>query len=129
MTASYSRKLFIVAALFNVLAGLPFLVALQPVAALMGLQITTSSTLFIHLTMGMVVIFGWVYWMIARDPVRWRPYILLGIILKLFVVVVIHSHWLAGNIAWPLPTLACGDILFALLFWRYYQSTSEPIRG
>ncbi|MNN48512.1 hypothetical protein D3C81_1629940 [compost metagenome] len=39
------------------------------------------------------------------------------------VVTIIFGHWLAGNIGWPLPALASGDILFGLLFWRYYQQT------
>lgn len=123
MSNSYSRTLFGSAAGFNVLAGLPLLVAMQPVAALMGLQVTPTSTLFIQITMALVVMFGWAYWMISRDPVRYRPYIVLGILLKVLVVAVIYGHWLAGNIPWPLPVLASGDIVFALLFWRYLSST------
>ncbi|MNJ72505.1 hypothetical protein D3C77_691620 [compost metagenome] len=76
-----------------------------------------------QLTMGVVVVFAWAYWMIARDPVRYRPYIVLGLLLKIMVVTIIFGHWLAGNIGWPLPALASGDILFGLLFWRYYQQT------
>lgn len=120
MTDSYTRKLFISAACFNVFAGLPLLVALHPVAALLGLQITPTSTLFIQLTTCLVIIFGWAYWMIARDPLQYRPYILLGIILKVLFVVVVYGHWLAGSIPWPLPVAASGDIVYALLFWRYY---------
>lgn len=123
MPDTYTRTLFFSAACFNVLAGLPFLVAMRPMAELMGLQITPTSTLFIQITMGLVVIFGWAYWMIGRDPVRYRPYIVLGVILKILVVSVIYSHWLAGNIPWPLPVLASGDIVYALLFWRYLSST------
>ncbi|MBK5356586.1 hypothetical protein JFU37_29485 [Pseudomonas sp. TH41] len=123
MSNSSARTLFGSAAGFNVLAGLPFLVALQPVAALMGLQVTPTSALFIQITMALVVMFGWAYWMISRDPVRYRPYIVLGILLKILVVAVIYGHWLAGNIPWPLPVLASGDIIFALLFWRYLSST------
>lgn len=123
MSNSSARTLFGSAAGFNVLAGLPFLVAMQPVAALMGLQVTPTSALFIQITMALVVMFGWAYWMISRDPVRYRPYIVLGILLKILVVAVIYGHWLAGNIPWPLPVLASGDIVFALLFWRYLSST------
>ena len=92
MTDSYTRKLFISAACFNVLAGLPLLVALQPVAALLGLQITPTSTLFIQLTTCLVIVFGWAYWMIARDPLHYRPYILLGIILAHSIHVQFDGH-------------------------------------
>jgi hypothetical protein len=70
-----------------------------------------------------VLVFGWAYWMISRDPVRYRPYVVLGMILKILVVAVVSSHWLAGTISWPLPTLVASDIVFALLFWRYLNST------
>lgn len=125
-TRTYTRTLFFSAACFNVLAGLPLLVAMRPVAELLGLQITPTSAPFIQITMALVVIFGWAYWMIARDPLRYRPYIVLGVFLKLVVVAVIYGHWLVGNIPWPLPMLASGDILYALLFWRYLSSTSAP---
>ena len=29
----------------------------------------------------------------------------------------------AGSIPWPLPALAAGDVIFAVLFWRYYRAT------
>ena len=123
MSNAYARTLFSIAAGFNILAGLPLLVATQPVAQLMGLQMTPTTGLFIQITMIVVLMFGWAYWMISRDPVRYRPYIVLGIALKILVVAVITSHWLVGTIAWPLPALAASDIVFALLFWRYLSST------
>lgn len=119
MQNTYSKGLFTTAACFNVLAGLPWLVALRPVVELMGLDITPAGGLFIQITMAVVVAFGWAYWMIGRDPVRYRPYITLGLMLKIMVVALIYGHWLAGNIPWPLPVLASGDIVFAALFWRY----------
>jgi uncharacterized membrane protein (DUF106 family) len=123
MSNAYARTLFSTAAGFNILAGLPLLVFTQPVAHLMGLQITPTAGLFIQISMIVVLVFGWAYWMISRDPVRYRPYVVLGMILKILVVAVVSSHWLAGTISWPLPTLVASDIVFALLFWRYLNST------
>ncbi|MFC5698396.1 hypothetical protein ACFPU0_22950 [Pseudomonas sp. GCM10022186] len=126
MSDGHVRWLFLSAAWFNLLAGLPLLVAMRSVAGVMGLEITPTSTLFIQISMGVVLVFALAYWMIARDPLRYRPYIPLGIVLKLLVVLVIHGHWLAGNLDWPLAALAIGDIVYALLFWRYYQRTALP---
>ncbi|WP_130931557.1 hypothetical protein [Pseudomonas sp. Sample_24] len=123
MSNANARTLFSTAAGFNILAGLPLLVATQPVSQLMGLQTTPTADLFIQVSMIVVLVFGWAYWKISRDPVRYRPFIVLGIILKILVVAVIGSHWLVGNVAWPLPTLVASDIVFALLFWRYLSST------
>jgi hypothetical protein len=127
MAPNAHRTLFVSAAWFNVLAGLPLLVATATAAGLLGLQLNPTAIVFIHIVAGLVVLFGGVYWMIARDPVRYRPYIPLGIILKVLVIVVVYGHWLAGSIPWPLPALAFGDVIFAVLFWRYYKQTAGKV--
>ncbi|WP_324731201.1 hypothetical protein [Pseudomonas paeninsulae] len=124
MSPSQTRLLFKSGAIFNVLAGLPFLLAPGPMTALMGFELNPVALMFSQIVFGMIVAFGWAYWMIARDPVRYRPFILLGLALKIMVAAVVYGHWLAGNISWQLPTLAFGDIVFALLFWEYYQRTA-----
>ena len=39
--------------------------------------------MFIHITAAVIVVFGGAYALIAQDPVRYRVYIPLGIVLKL----------------------------------------------
>lgn len=123
MAPNAHRNLFISAAWFNFLTGLPLLVATATFGGLLGLQINPTALVFIHIIAAVIVVFGGAYWMIARDPVRFRPYIALGIILKVVLVVIICAHWFAGSIPWPLPALAAADVIFAVLFWRYYSAT------
>jgi len=118
MAPNAHRGLFLVAACFNWIAGLPLFVATKPAAAL-----------FVQLIGGLIVIFGGAYAMIARDPVRYRAYIPLGLILKTYVVVIVYGWWLIGAIPWPMPALAAGDIVFAVLFWRYYVATRPSANG
>jgi hypothetical protein len=127
MAPNTHRILFISAAGFNILAGLPMLVVTAKFAELMGLQLNPTATMFIQLTACIILVFGGAYWMIARDPARFRPYIPLGIILKAVVIVVFFGHWLSGSISWPLPALASGDVIYAVLFWRYYKQTATRI--
>ena len=130
MAPNAHRGLFLVAACFNWIAGLPLFVATKPAAALLGLEVTNATAaLFVHLIGGLIVIFGGAYAMIARDPVRYRAYIPLGLILKTYVVVIVYGWWLIGAIPWPMPALAAGDIVFAVLFWRYYVATRPSANG
>jgi hypothetical protein len=124
MTPENHRGLFLSAACFNWLAGLPLIVATAPFAAILGLELNATASLFIHLTAMVIVVFGGAYALIARDPVRYRVYIPLGIVLKLCVVTIVCGAWLSGDISWPLPALAAGDIIFAALFWRYLRATA-----
>jgi hypothetical protein len=65
--------------------------------------------------------------MISRDPVRYRPYIYLGMGLKVFLVGVAFIYWISGRIAWPLPALVTVDLVFAWFFWRHLRA--HPIAG
>jgi hypothetical protein len=116
-------RLFYSAAGFNWLAGLPLLVATTPFARRLGLEPNATAVLFMHITAAVIVVFGGVYACIAGDPVRYRAYIPLGIVLKVCVVAIVYGSWLSGRIPWPLPALAAGDILFAVLFGRYLRAT------
>ena len=51
--------------------------------------------MFIHITAVVIVVFGGVYALIAKDPVRYRVYIPLGIILKICLVA--HRLWLVAQ--------------------------------
>jgi hypothetical protein len=123
MKTAHTEGLFKIAACFNLLAGLPLLLATTHVAPLLGLEVNPTSTLFIQITTAMVVMFGWAYWMVSVDPVRYRPLIGLGLASKIMVIALIGGYWLVGNIPWQLPTLASGDIVFAVLFWRYLHGS------
>jgi hypothetical protein len=122
MKPSSGHRLFIIAAWFNWLVGAPMLVASGFTARLMGLQVNITAMLFMQITAGVVVAFGIAYWMIARDPVRYRPYISLGLGLKVFLAGLVYAYWISGQIPWPLPALATFDLVFAWFFWRYLRA-------
>lgn len=114
---SHARRLFTCAAIFNlsVVFGLLFLLPwLQP---LLSLEVASGSNLALRdLGLALIATFGLAYLCVAHNPQRFRPYISLGILGKVLVVVTIYSHWLVGHIGWQLPALALGDVLFTLLF-------------
>jgi hypothetical protein len=122
--SGYSRALFGSAALFNfaVAAGLSLFRPL--LAPLLGLEpVSGANAAVFNVAAALVAVFGYAYWRAALDPVRYRPYIELGIIGKLVVVIVVCASWLAGSIDGRLPGLAGGDLLFAALFADYLRRT------
>ncbi|NQD92114.1 hypothetical protein HP532_05535 [Pseudomonas sp. CrR25] len=118
---SYAKGLFSLAALFNWVAAIPFLIAPGTVANLLGIHPTPADPMFTDLFMVLVLAFGWGYWKISRDPRRNRPIIELGIFGKLLVVVVGYGYFFAGKITWPFAVLVTGDLLWAYLFWRFLR--------
>lgn len=118
------RTLFNTAALFNLAAGIPLLVAPGFMAGLFSLEVTPAGTLFMQLTALAIAGFGIIYGLIARDPLRHRPYILLGAGLKIGVVGFVYFYWLRGHIGALFPALAVGDVIFTILFLRAYRKIS-----
>jgi hypothetical protein len=114
-----ARRLFIPAALFNLVAACLFLLFFPLTARLMQFDPALDGSVFVQISGGAVLLFGWMYWQAARDPVRNRNYIVLGIIGKLMVVAIAYGNYLTGRIAWPLAGLVTGDLIFSILFWRF----------
>lgn len=106
---------------FNLAAGAPMLLAPAFISRLMDLPVASNNYLFMQIG-GMAIIgFGWIYWLIAREPQRFRPLITVGLILKIGVVLMAYSYWWLGIIGWQLPALAFGDVIYSVLFLRYLR--------
>jgi hypothetical protein len=120
----YARGLFGISALFNLSVAAGLTLFRPQLAPLLGLAPVAGANAAIFDVAGaLVAVFGYAYWRAGQDPVRYRPYIELGLIGKLVVVAVVTASWLAGNIDWRLPGLASGDLLFAALFADFLRRT------
>ena len=116
-----ARALFTIAAIFNAVVGVSMLLAYDPLAPWLGFP--PRPTVWIHIVALIVLVFGYAYWRIARDPVRFREYVVLGIVGKLAFVVAIYGHFLAGDATAALATLVTADLIFAGLFAAYLART------
>ncbi|WP_308910550.1 hypothetical protein [Pseudokordiimonas caeni] len=122
MSNPQARLLFGSGALFNFAAGLPFLVNGELAGRLLGMAPAPTYGVFERFVGFAIVLFGWMYFMIARDPVTYRPYILAGIVGKLGTVIIAWAALLEGLTNLPFPMLVLGDLVYAILFWRYLRT-------
>jgi hypothetical protein len=117
----YHRSLFATAACFNWVVGLLIFVD-YPLAARL-LQLPGPPTVWVHLAAATVVIFGVAYWLVAREPERYRLFAGLGAAGKLTFATIIYYHWFAGDAPMRLAMLVNIDVIFAVLFLRYLFAT------
>ena len=117
-----ANPLFRFAAIFNFVVGGALLLAYRWVAPMLGIQ--GGPTVWLHLTALVVLVFGYAYWCVSRDPVRYRPYVSLGAIGKLCFVVAIYGHWLAGGASEAMALLVSADLVFAVLFAAYLRTSA-----
>ncbi len=122
----WSNGVFASGALFNLLAGLPFLLLPQQMSVLLGATGSPLAYLFMQLTGGCVLLFGVIYALISRDIRRFRPLILVGVAGKLTVVVLVWYYGFAGVLGLFLPLLVLADLLYGLLFLRAWWLKRLP---
>lgn len=127
---TYARWLFGTAATFNILVGLS-LVFLRPLLqARLGIEPAEGANLvFANLAGLLAALLGVIYAMIARDPDRYRPIIVLAALGKLTAVALVVTPWLRGELGPQLPALVMGDALYALLFLDYLRRTRAATLG
>ena len=114
-----AKPLFTVAAIFNALVGVGMLLAYDWLAPWLGFP--PQPTVWMHIVTLVVLVFAYAYWRVAQDPVRYREYIVLGIVAKLAFVVAIYGHFLAGDATATLAVLVTADLIFAGLFGAYLK--------
>ncbi len=119
---THARWLMGSAALFNGSVVLAFLFLDTQLAPLLGLDPASGSNLAMRdLALVLIATFGGAYAYAALDPVRGRPYIVLGAIGKALVVLAMYAHWALGHIGWQLPALVLGDAVYSLLFIHFLR--------
>jgi len=120
----HARWLFGIAAAFNFAVAASVLFLRPWIGPLFQLDPATGTNLVnINIAGVLIAAFGWAYVCVARDPVRYRPYISFGIIGKLGVAIAALAPWLTGAIGWRVPALAAADLVFAALFADFLRRT------
>jgi hypothetical protein len=79
-----------------------------------------------HLAALCIAVFALAYLWIARDPPGHRDLIRLGLIGKPFVFLICLGHVLFGHAAPAMAVGGLGDLVFAVLFWRYLGRHPAP---
>ena len=109
------RLFFIAAALYNLAAGLPLLVAPDVMLAQLGGAV--PDDLLYHRVAGLLILcFGALYAMVARDPARFGPMVWLGVVGKTGVILLVAEAYLAGRVPFSGFAVALGDLVFVMGF-------------
>src|SRR3546814_2342308 len=124
--SSYSKPLFFVAAAFNVMVAAALMLGWPLIERLLQLAPADGSNgLIVKIAAVLILTFGYAYFMVGLDPVRYRPYVSLGMIGKLLVVIVALPVIIAGRQGYLLNWLAMGDLLLAVMYGLFLRVVGE----
>lgn len=113
----YYKNFFIVAAIWNWIATVPFFFAYGPIFAFLGMGMPIyPGTLQLFLSLAFV--FGIGYYWVSRNLMN-LEIVKMGIIAKIFVFLLLLYYAIIGNIHWLLALPGIVDLIFAILFIQY----------
>jgi len=118
------RVLYAVAAAYDGLLGLAFLVAAPAVFKLVDMT-PPSHWGYVHFAAGLLVVFGLMFLAIARRPLANRNLVAFGILFKVCYVVTVVWHWTHGDIPALWKYFAAADVVFGVLFVVSLQRLRE----
>ena len=119
------RVLFVVAALYDGILGLAFLLAAP--ALFSRLQITPPNHFgYVHFGAALLIVFALMFAAVARDPIVNRNLIPYGILLKFSYCGTVLFHWMGQGIATPWKVFVVADVILAALFLGAYAATRPP---
>jgi len=117
----YNKTMFCVAAIWNWLAAGVVLFATPLLHSRYGISVPFDPLGGQFFCM-FVALFGYGYWLVARDPTRNEGIVILGVIGKVLVFALLMTYAITGRVqlAVALPTSI--DALFAILFVEFLMS-------
>lgn len=126
-TQRWTGGLFWLAAVYDAALGAAFLLAGPTLYRALGIA-EPSHWGPTHFAAALLLVFGWMFSRIARDPEREQGLILYGLLLKVAYVGVVLRHAVAGDVPVPFAVFAWIDAAMAVAFlaaWRTLAATAS----
>jgi predicted membrane channel-forming protein YqfA (hemolysin III family) len=119
------RLLFNIAALYDGILGLAFLFAGAQLFT--HFQVTPPNHFgYIHFPAMLLIVFGLMFFAVARKPTENRNLIPYGILLKISYCATVFYHWFSTDIPNIWKPFAILDFAFIALFiWAYRALTND----
>jgi len=119
------RSLFVVAALYDGILGLAFL--LRPEAVFTRFGVTPPNHFgYVQFPAALLIVFALLFLAIAQDAEANRNLIPFGILLKISYCGVVFAYWFTTGIPAMWKPFAIADLVFIVLFgWAYVSLPSR----
>ena len=125
MKREWIRPLFVVAALYDVLLGMAFLLAWSSIYARFGIA-PPNHPGYIVFGAAAIAIFGIGFWFVAQAPERNRDIIKLGVLLKIAYAGTVLTYWAQGRIPAMWVPFAWADLVFLVTFIAALRALPAP---
>ncbi len=126
MKREWIRPLFVIAAVYDLVLGLVFLLAYPAVYRSFGVELPNHPA-YVQFAAAVVAIFGIASWYVAQAPERNRDIIKLGVLVKLAYVVVVLGWQVRGHMPAMWVPFAWIDLVFLAAFVAALRALPAPV--
>jgi hypothetical protein len=120
----FMRRVLWAGAAFNLGGALLFAFPSGPLGQLIGLPAPVPG-IYCALLAFLVLLFGFSYLWLARQPIIHRPFLAFSAYGKFGVFCIVVAFWIAGKAPGRGVLAATGDLLFAAVFAWWLRATSN----
>jgi len=111
--------LFLVAALYDGILGIAFLIAAPALFEWVGVA-PPNHFGYVHFPAALLIVFALMFLAIARNPVANLSLVPYGILLKVSYCAVVFYHWFTAGVPFIWKPFAIADLVFLVLFaWAH----------
>ena len=126
MNKSIIAPLFVVAALYDGLLGMAFLMAGDGIFRWVGVT-PPNHPGYLHFPAALLIVFALMFAAIARNPRQNRNLIPYGILLKVSYCTVVLFHWCFSGVPTMWKPFCFADLIFIILFYQAWSTLGrEP---
>jgi len=123
------RILFLIAALYDEILGIAFLVAAPALFEWLGVA-PPNHFGYVHFPAALLIVFALMFWAVYRNPAGNRGLIQYGILLKVSYCSVVFYHWFTAGIPFIWKPFAIADLAFLVVFvWAYSALKNLTVAG
>ncbi len=118
MGAGYFKRLYLIAALYDLILGFGFLLFYKIIYKVLGMNLPENPA-YLSLCAIMIGIYGILLFMIYKNPEKSKGMIVYAILIKFAFVAVVLYYWLfvgSEYVDVPFRIIAGIDLVFGLLF-------------
>ena len=124
MNRPWIKVLFVIAGIYDVALGVAFLFSGLSIFRIAG--VTPPSHIgYVQFPALLLIIFGWMFFRVADNPVRNRDVMLYGVALKASYSGVVLGHAVHGRMPMLFLPWAWADLVFLVLFLLAWKQTEK----
>jgi hypothetical protein len=124
----WARVLFVIAAAYDGVLGVVFMFA--PGYPFRLFDVTPPNHMgYVQFPAALLIIFGIMFFNVAREPVRYRGLVPYGVLLKVAYCSVVFYYWATTGIPFIWKPFAVIDCVMLVLFlWAYAALSSVAVK-